>query len=467
MPAQAVSPSPPLTHAQVETFLRDGVLVVPVLTVEEIEKARQGLHSHLKAAAGVDVDNLEETAGALRQLSSTNGSGGVLDVFYPPFKLDLIQHPLIFAIMSQLWAATFGVFSEDKSACCQQLYRHRHGSFDAKRGFAYIDRVGFRVPSRIAALHADMPATTKQKKKRGKARLLQRSLTPHLDCCPDHLYDHMQGGKVVRKWRPLQAFAALSDTLHPDEGGFEAALGFHRDFDAWTHQRQKGHVNQATAFHGTPEIPTSQTIPPRPPSTGSLAAPCVGEFTPIRPREDNEVLRRITPVPCRAGDLVIWDNRIPHANSRENRPFEATTTLQQIQNEGHATGAFDSSIPTPSSQTEKYSYLESMNRERVREVVYLGFLPDVPLNRHFVADQLARFRAGLSPNDQWHEGQVSLSTQALNTSKLEQHFTELGRKLMGIDLWEDNEKKNDMVWKKDSHIEGPSTSNEIRAANGI
>jgi hypothetical protein len=34
-----------------------------------------------------DRERLEETGGNLRQLSSTHGSGGVLEIFYPHWKL--------------------------------------------------------------------------------------------------------------------------------------------------------------------------------------------------------------------------------------------------------------------------------------------------------------------------------------------------------------------------------------------
>ena len=39
------------------------------------------------------------------------------------------------------------------------------------------------------------------------------------------------------KWRPIQAFVALTDTIHPDEGGFEAAPCLHAFFDEWVAKR--------------------------------------------------------------------------------------------------------------------------------------------------------------------------------------------------------------------------------------
>ena len=39
---------------------------------------------------------------------------------------------------------------------------------------------------------------------------------------------------------------------------------------------------------------------------------------PIRSQEDREVIERFRHIPCKAGDLVIWDYRIPHANALKN-----------------------------------------------------------------------------------------------------------------------------------------------------
>ena len=45
------------------------------------------------------MSDLSSTASGLRYLSSTGGSGGVLDVFYEDWKLYLNQHPKIVAAM--------------------------------------------------------------------------------------------------------------------------------------------------------------------------------------------------------------------------------------------------------------------------------------------------------------------------------------------------------------------------------
>lgn len=138
----------------------------------------------------------------------------------------------------------------------------------------------------------------------------------------------------------------------------------------------------------------------------------------------------------------MWDWRIPHANARANL------------------GA------------------------RAREVVYLGWLPAVPLNAAYVARQLANFQNGVPPDDQWNHRGTSLEDRGRPSGEddgratnfgadrsrreeekdleggngergaeqggvcapaLEDHvdaqpctgfgFSELGRRLMGVDQW--------------------------------
>jgi hypothetical protein len=345
-----------LSVEQVETFKRDGVLVVPsVLTRDEVESCRKGLHSSLERLVHVEVDNLESTGAGLRLLSSTNGSGGVLDIFYESFKLKLAEHPKIFSIITQLWDNTF-------SSGKLRDFEHPFGQLNCKQGFAYIDRVGFRVPSRLSDLHS-----TKAGKKRSS---LQRSLTPHLDCCPDDLYQSEQGGKKVRKWRPIQCFVALTDTPLPSSGGFEAAKGHHLNFKEWVKNRARNPVK-------------NENSPQR--------ELCLGEFSAMRPQLDQDVIRKMEHIPCCAGDLVLWDNRIPHANSYRNDTSET------------------------------------------REVIYLGWLPDIPLNREYVKEQLIRFNKGVPIEDQWREDTSQPNSYCEANTKYT--FSLLGEKLMGITPW--------------------------------
>jgi hypothetical protein len=300
------------------------------------------------------------TQRALKKLSSTNGAGGILDIFYADFKLKLNQHPLIFQILTELWAATYGHRSypgSEEVIDVNEHFTHPFGDFDASQGFMYIDRVCFRLPD-------SLPNATSNAASSSSSKPLHRSLTPHLDCCP---YDMFSG----RKWRPIQCFVALTDTLQPNEGGFEACPSHHIGFEEWAKLR-----------------PPSDPLPKETPN-GEVRSfngvPCVGQFTPIRPKEDIDVIERFEHIPCRSGDLVLWDFRIPHANAAQNL------------------------------------------LEHPREVIYLGFLPDVPINRQYAADQLKRYKIGQVPIDQWHK------CNTLQRNSFE--FSELGRKLMLLDSW--------------------------------
>ena len=275
------------------------------------------------------------------KISSTGGSGGIVDIFYEEWKLKLNEHANVARIFSELFSATF--------SRCAGNYSHPYGNFDPNMMYMYIDRVCFRLPESIVNI------TDKKKNK------LQRSLTPHLDCCPQTMFESV---KVHPKWRPIQAFIALTDSLEPNHGGFEACLKHHLNFDDWT-RRRANTVNRKTGMESPP--------------------PCVGEFTPMRPVEDRDVIAGFAPVHCRAGDLVVWDYRIPHANARFNLGAEP------------------------------------------REVVYIGILPGVEMNKRYAEHQLQRYLEGKLPDDQWHE--------SVEVQKCEYRFSSLGKRMMTMEPW--------------------------------
>lgn len=265
-----------LSASQIEEFKARGVLVVEgVLSDAQVDEALLGLETAL-LARGVCPDQPSSMRN-LAALSSTNGAGGVLDLFYDDWKMRLVEHESILQIMLDLFAHTF--------ATCEGDFAHPYGEFDATKAYAYIDRVCYRVPDTVSIACGS------------RKRPLQRGLAPHLDCCPHLLYAEPSR----TKWKPIQAFVSLTATLDHDEGGFECCPGHHRRFADWAKLR---------------------------PGTPSSAAPvCVGEFTPIRAAEDADVLARFEHIPCGRGALVVWDNRLPHANARCNR---STVTRQVV-----------------------------------------------------------------------------------------------------------------------------------------
>ncbi|KAH8056178.1 sulfurtransferase [Aureococcus anophagefferens] len=206
-----------LTAEQVERFKVDGFLVVPnVLDASGLAAARRGLEASL-ARYGVDASD-PATFHGLRRLSSTNGAGGVLDLFYERWKLELSLETVKFAdAYRDLLAATY--------ATGDPLWSHPYGDdWDPSELWAHVDRIGCRIPE--AGEAGETGADGKQKA--GKKKRIQRSLTPHLDCCPDAL--HAGGGKAFPRWRPIQCLLALDAAERADEGGFECAPGFHAAF---------------------------------------------------------------------------------------------------------------------------------------------------------------------------------------------------------------------------------------------
>jgi hypothetical protein len=365
-----------LSDAQVQEYMEYGVLVVDgLLSGEEVACSLDGLKETLRqhGVEALAVDD-EVSARAFSKLSSTNGSGGVLDLFYEEWKFEISTNSKLFAMTRQLWAAAYCHDGETKHQLAQdELYRwHPFGSFDCSRGYAYIDRVGYRLPSDLAQHMGDRLRPERKK----KARAVQRSLTPHLDCCPSSMYHDSP------KWRPIQCFVSLSDSLEPNHGGFEAAKGFHREFDAWAATRPPGRTTYGNSDGSIHEIKAEE-------------APCVGQYTHIRPKEDREVMDRVQHIPVQAGSAVFWDNRIPHANS--------------------------------------YKHLG----KHPRAVIYCSFLPDIELNRKYVQQQLADFQQGKPPRDQWN----NLEQEYLLADKVGSclaSLSPLGRKLLGMEPWDED-----------------------------
>ncbi|KAL3936063.1 MAG: hypothetical protein SGBAC_008544 [Bacillariaceae sp.] len=346
-----------LSDEETERFFRDGVLVVEnALTETEIEEANEGLHCTLcrLGVNSIDPDD-KESAKALQGLSSTNGSGGVLDIFFEDWKMEILTQANIFRMTTQLWQGLCGELD------------HPYGDFDSAKGYAYIDRICYRLPTKLSEELGN--GINKERKKR--ARPIQRSLTPHLDCCPEKMYED------AAKWRPIQCFVSLTDSLDANTGGFEAAKGFHAEFERWRSSRPPAQIKKK-------EKGVENTV--------LVAASCVGEYTHIRPKEDREVMKSVQHVPVSAGSVVFWDNRIPHANAYRH------------------------------------------NGTAPRAVVYCSFLPDIELNRVYVKEQLRRYYAKKPITDQWSglEGQQSDEEEPRQNNY---KFSALGRKLMGIDPW--------------------------------
>jgi len=264
---------------------------------------------------------------------------------------------------------------------------HPFGKFDPNRGYMYVDRIGYRIPTGMAEdigrevhnkqNHHRQQNTVKSRKKRGK-HAIQRSLTPHLDCCPETI--HILEKKTM--WRPIQCFVSLTDNFEPNTGGFEAAPGFHRIFHQWAKGRPKSsRIVKRPYTSGEKDEIKTEVVEDSP--------PCVGDYTHIRPNLDGDVMKQIIHIPVPAGSAVFWDNRLPHANSYRN----------------------DSMVP--------------------RAVVYCSFLPDVPINRNYAKKQLEDWELRRIPRSMW----INVDNETTETNNQDYTFSDLGRKLIGIDEW--------------------------------
>eukprot|EP00977_Amphora_coffeiformis_P018602 scaffold6596_cov161-Amphora_coffeaeformis.AAC.19 len=400
MTSTTTPPFPLLTPQQIDTFVQDGLLVVDnFLRPDQVAVAHDGLAASL-ARHGVDVNDLERTGHHLAALSSTGGSGGVLDLFYDEWKVNetIALNPQLLAWTQQLWKAAYYYSEEDGSAiegqrkakamedlpAHEQFKWHPYGPFDPDHGgYAYIDRFCYRIPTALSdTIGPQQQSSSSDAKSSKKNKTLQRSLTPHLDCCPDTFAT--AAGKT--KWRPIQCFISLTDNLEPNTGGFEAVKGFHREFHTWTQNR----------------APTVVVHDKQTGQTKSIPAPCIGEYTHIRPTQDAAVMQRVQHIPVRAGSVVFWDNRLPHANAYRH------------------TGA----IP--------------------RVVVYASFLPNIPLNRAYAVRQWQQWLQGRTPNDQWisntaENDKKGPTEQAEESAKIEKrfkHLPKLSRQLLALEEWE-------------------------------
>ena len=214
------------------------------------------------AKYGVHTEDLENTSNRLKILSSTNGAGGVLDLFYPRWKIAAtLENQKYYKAASDLIRSTYGTNSG--------IWEHPFGPLNPDTPiYAHVDRIGYRLP--------DVYNT------KSGSRRVQRALAPHLDCCPSSLYGG--GGKEFPRWRPIQSMICLTETKEANQGGFEASKEFHRKFNEYFRLGEKKEKNKGE----------SEDIK------------CVGDFCPIRA---SSVIESIKHIPLKAGSAVFWDQR--------------------------------------------------------------------------------------------------------------------------------------------------------------
>lgn len=143
-------------------------------------------------------------------------------------------------------------------------------------------------------------------------------------------------------------------------------------------------------------------------------------------------------IPVRAGSAVFWDNRIPHGNAYRNDPRPIDDNHVQeivVAGNGCDNGCKGiSALPLGTSGA--------------RAVVYCSFLPDVDVNRSFVARQLEDWKVQRPPRvgDRWiapkmdKEGLFGTSCKTRNNLTTDDtaetlELSELGKRLLGLVEW--------------------------------
>eukprot|EP00164_Ancoracysta_twista_P001163 GFYU01001530.1.p1 GENE.GFYU01001530.1~~GFYU01001530.1.p1 ORF type:complete len:389 (-),score=64.04 GFYU01001530.1:98-1219(-) len=352
-----------LTDEQVQTFLDDGVLVAPLFTEDEMAQARHEFHEYLRNF-GVDHENWETTAHKLPGM--TGGLGGFVECYYQNFKLKLHGDRRMMTAMSQLWGASY---ASGKTPG----YENPFGPFDHEKGYMYVDRCGYRIPTQAAV-------------ELGKENNdpIQKSVGPHVDCCPSDLYGTDGRKGEMRRFRPIQSFISLTDNLEPNTGGFEAVPGFHKRFDEYFMDTKR---YKTVVTKGGDQVDLEQK------------PICFGDFSPLAIEGDpyRSVIDRYQHIPVRAGCAVFWDQRVPHCNA-----------------ELHA-------------------------GTRPREVIYTGHLPDCELNRSYAKEQVRCIEANCLPPE--HGGLQQFPANEFDhfpSGDALSELPELVKKQLGLTPWGPN-----------------------------
>lgn len=128
-------------------FITEGYCVVEnVLSDAEVDELRGNLHDWVRERHDVDYDQLDEDSYNKLKVKP-------LDCYYAPWKLNAMLSERVFGIASEILRETFRKRIDG--------FDHEFPDFNPQHGYAYFDRVAFRLPDRLhpgkgLGMHCDM-----------------------------------------------------------------------------------------------------------------------------------------------------------------------------------------------------------------------------------------------------------------------------------------------------------------------
>eukprot|EP00475_Leptophrys_vorax_P014981 TRINITY_DN21274_c0_g1_i1.p1 TRINITY_DN21274_c0_g1~~TRINITY_DN21274_c0_g1_i1.p1 ORF type:complete len:408 (-),score=93.86 TRINITY_DN21274_c0_g1_i1:22-1245(-) len=290
-----------LTQEQIDTYRRDGVLVIPGLfTEDELTGVSEEFHKYLGEAMKIYHDDIKSSKGL-----SNARLAGIVDCFWQKWKMELNSNPKFYAAMQDLYDHTYA--SESAASDEKDLFYSPFGAVhrleDGRSSlFYYIDRANYRIPNAVLPvkglpIHVDcdpkfpFERTIKTEEDVKKACEIQKICLKYQDGATafenadrEAHSNALTDKRDLRwKWRPIQSFVALTDNPHGDLGGFMAIKGM---FQKITSQECTSLLNY--------EKPNNEFT-------------VLEHFPGIHDQIENIVYKR--------GDLVLWDWRTPHTNA--------------------------------------------------------------------------------------------------------------------------------------------------------
>jgi hypothetical protein len=248
-----------LTPKHLEDFYRDGVIVIEnILTTEEVNIARNGLHSQL-LPYGINHNEILDGRKKLDPIFGARLKSPAAEFFYAKWKLlDIQLNQNVYQSFNELLTKTY--FTGTTNG-----FVHSMGKSDSM--LAYIDRVCWRLPDHIRS---------------------EGGLDLHLDRNPIDPYLLRSKNGCLTKWRPIQAFVTLTDQYGGESGGLRVIKGFHHKIDEYFNDR----VDSSDLGTG-------------------------GEFYRMGGKSHVSLQKECQPIDAPAGSLVCWDNRLPHATCQK------------------------------------------------------------------------------------------------------------------------------------------------------